>query len=86
MRVVETNLLGTFLTGRTAARAMVASGTGGGIVNMSSVNATLVIPGMAGYVSSKGGVWPEPAVPGFIIVFGLHISFASMKTDLCAPT
>lgn len=49
-------LQGTFLTGRTVARAMKDQGTGGSIVNMSSVNASLVIPGMAGYVSSKGGV------------------------------
>ena len=47
---------GTFLTGRTVARAMAAQGSGGSIVNMSSVNASLVIPGMSGYVSSKGGV------------------------------
>jgi glucose 1-dehydrogenase len=47
---------GTFLTGRTVARAMAAQGDGGSIVNMSSVNASLVIPGMSGYVSSKGGV------------------------------
>jgi glucose 1-dehydrogenase len=47
---------GTFLTGRTVGRAMAAQGTGGSIVNMSSINASLVIPGMSGYVSSKGGV------------------------------
>ena len=35
---------------------MAAQGSGGSIVNMSSVNASLVIPGMAGYVASKGGV------------------------------
>eukprot|EP01052_Picozoa_sp_SAG31_P016119 SAG31_NODE_1056_length_10132_cov_2.873816_6_plen_269_part_00 len=55
-RVVDVNLLGAFLTGRTVARAMVAQGTGGAIVNMSSVNASLVIPGMTGYVASKGGL------------------------------
>ena len=44
------------MTGRAVARAMVAQGSGGSIVNMSSVNASLVIPGMAGYVASKGGV------------------------------
>ena len=55
-RVLDVNLLGTFLTGRTVARVMAAQGTGGAIVNMSSVNASLVIPGMSGYVASKGGV------------------------------
>jgi len=55
-RVLRVNLTGVFLTGQTVARQMVAQGTGGSIVNMSSVNAVLAIPGIAPYVVAKGGV------------------------------
>ena len=48
-------------TGQAAARQMVeqnklAPGRGGAIINMSSVNAVMAIPTIAGYNASKGGV------------------------------
>lgn len=55
-RVLRVNLKGVFLTGQAAARQMVKQGHGGTIINMSSVNAVLAIPGIAPYVASKGGV------------------------------
>ena len=55
-RVLRVNLKGLFLTGQAAARQMVKQGEGGTIINMSSVNAVLAIPGIAPYVASKGGV------------------------------
>ena len=55
-RVIRINLKGVFLTGQAAARQMVAQGTGGTIINMSSINAVLAIPQIAPYVVSKGGV------------------------------
>ena len=55
-RVLRINLKGVFLTGQAAARQMVAQGTGGTIVNMSSVNAVMAIPSITPYVVSKGGV------------------------------
>jgi NAD(P)-dependent dehydrogenase (short-subunit alcohol dehydrogenase family) len=55
-RVLRVNLKGVFLTGQAAARRMVAQGTGGTIVNMSSVNAVMAIPAITPYVVAKGGV------------------------------
>ena len=55
-RVIRVNLKGVFLTGQAAARQMVAQGTGGAIVNMSSVNAVMAIPNIVGYTAAKGGV------------------------------
>ena len=55
-RVLDVNLKSYFLFGQAAARRMVAQGTGGAIVNMSSVNAILAIPDQVPYVVSKGAV------------------------------
>ncbi len=55
--VVDVNLRGTFLGAREAARAMVARGEGGVIVNVSSTAAYRAnAPGAAHYVASKFGV------------------------------
>ena len=55
-RVLRVNLKGVFLTGQAAARQMAAQGSGGAIVNMSSVNAVMAIPSITPYVVAKGGV------------------------------
>jgi NAD(P)-dependent dehydrogenase (short-subunit alcohol dehydrogenase family) len=55
-RVIRVNLKGAFLVGQAAAKLMVAKKTQGAIVNMSSVNAVLAIPGLAAYNVSKGGL------------------------------
>lgn len=55
-RVIRVNLKGAFLTGQAAARQMVAQGSGGTIINMSSVQAVMAIPAITPYVVSKGGV------------------------------
>ncbi len=55
-RVLRINLKGVFLTGQAAARRMVAQGTGGTVINMSSVNAVMAIPSITPYVVAKGGV------------------------------
>jgi NAD(P)-dependent dehydrogenase (short-subunit alcohol dehydrogenase family) len=55
-RVLAVNLKGIFLAGQSAARAMVKQGSGGAIINMSSVNAVLAIPNQVPYVVSKGGI------------------------------
>ena len=55
-RVIRVNLKGVFLTGQAAARQMAAQGTGGTIINMSSINAVLAIPSITPYIVSKGGV------------------------------
>ncbi len=55
-RVLAVNLKGVFLAGQAAARRMVRQGTGGSIINMSSVNAVLAIANQVPYVVSKGAV------------------------------
>ena len=55
-RVLRINLKSMFLCSQAVARAMVERGSGGCIVNMSSVNAELAIPNQIPYVVSKGGV------------------------------
>ena len=59
-RVLRVNLKGAFLVGQQAARRMVeqgkAGGTGGAIINMSSINATVAIANQAPYCVSKGAL------------------------------
>lgn len=55
-RVLEVNLLGSFLCARAAARAMIAQGTGGCIVNLGSFFGQQGVAGGAPYCASKGGV------------------------------
>lgn len=57
-RVLQVNLLGPYALARAAAVAMREQGTGGAIVNISSVLATISEPSLpeAGYVASKGGL------------------------------
>jgi glucose 1-dehydrogenase len=55
-KVLATNLRSAFIGTQLAARQMVASGRGGVIINMSSVNALLAIPGLAAYACSKGAL------------------------------
>jgi NAD(P)-dependent dehydrogenase (short-subunit alcohol dehydrogenase family) len=54
--VLRVNLKGSFLMGQAVARAMVQTGHGGAIVNMSSVNGVMAIPSIASYNASKGGI------------------------------
>ena len=55
-RVIAVNLRSVFIGGQCAARQMIAQKTGGAIINMSSVNAQMAIPGLAAYGASKGGI------------------------------
>ena len=55
-RVLAVNLKGTFLGTQAAARAMIAQGQGGVIINMSSINSGLANPNVATYAISKGGM------------------------------
>jgi len=50
------NLRGAFLVAQRVARAMIARGAGGAIVNMASTNAFEGEPGYAHYDASKGGI------------------------------
>ena len=55
-RIVDTNLKGAYLCGQVAARAMVAAGRAGTIINIASINAKMALAGQAHYTSSKGGL------------------------------
>ena len=55
-RVLDTNLKGIFLCLKYEARAMLAGGHGGAIVNVGSVNSFLGFPTGSAYVSSKHGL------------------------------
>lgn len=55
-RVVDVNLRGAFLVAQAVARGMVARGTGGAIVNIASILASRIIPGVAGYTAAKAGL------------------------------
>lgn len=52
-RVIDTNLNGSFYMSRTFARRMVAQGSGGAIVNISTLGTRLLAAGTAAYASSK---------------------------------
>lgn len=55
-KVIDVNLTGTFLAIQRAGRGMIDKGIRGSIVNMSSINAQVAIPGIPAYCASKGGV------------------------------
>ncbi|MFN0096054.1 MAG: SDR family NAD(P)-dependent oxidoreductase [Dehalococcoidia bacterium] len=56
-KVINVNLTGVMLTNRAVARAMLAKGTKGSIVNIASGAAKIPIVGAADYCVSKAGVW-----------------------------
>ncbi|MGN9788566.1 SDR family NAD(P)-dependent oxidoreductase [Nonomuraea sp. ZG12] len=55
-RVMTVNATGTFLLCRNVVSAMLAQGTPGSIVNLSSISGTVGLPGQAAYCASKGAV------------------------------
>ena len=55
-RILRNNLASAFLGTRAAARQMIRQGTGGAIVNISSIHATLSEPSAGAYTAAKGGM------------------------------
>ncbi len=55
-KVISINLTGVFVATQRAARTMIEREIKGAIVNMSSINAQVAIPGIPAYCASKGGV------------------------------
>jgi 3alpha(or 20beta)-hydroxysteroid dehydrogenase len=53
LRLVNVNQVGTFLGMRTVAKAMIASGNGGSIVNISSIEGLAGMPYLVAYTSTK---------------------------------
>lgn len=55
-RVMATNLRGTFLNTKAAAKAMIAAGVPGSIINLGSGCNKLAFPRLVDYTASKGGI------------------------------
>lgn len=55
-QVLDTNLKGPFMCSKAVARDMIAKGTKGHIVNISSTASLIARPGTVHYASSKGGL------------------------------
>lgn len=55
-KVLDVNLIGSFITSQTAARVMRDGEKGGSIVLIGSINSHMAFPGSAAYSTSKGGV------------------------------
>jgi len=54
--IIAVNLKGTWLSARSAVRAMIAAGHGGTVVMIGSINSVVGNPGAGAYCASKGGV------------------------------
>lgn len=91
-RVLRTNLKGSFLTGQAVARYMVEKvqkdGPAGSIINISSINAVLAIPGQTAYTISKGGVAQLTRVMALSLApYGIRVNAigpGSIMTDMLA--
>jgi glucose 1-dehydrogenase len=55
-KILEVNLLGPFLVAQAASKQMISQGSGGRIINISSVHEDLPMPTNAVYCASKGGL------------------------------
>lgn len=55
-RIIGVNLKGTWLSARSAARAMIKAAHGGTVVMIGSINSIVGNPGASAYCASKGGV------------------------------
>ncbi|HEV8674707.1 MAG TPA: SDR family NAD(P)-dependent oxidoreductase [Methylomirabilota bacterium] len=77
--VLDTNLTGTYLCARAAARAMLAHGIRGRIINMSSNCGKVGYPRMAAYCASKFGVI------GFTQALALELAPAGITVNAICP-
>ena len=55
-RIMDVNLKGTWLSARSAVRAMMSGGHGGTVVMIGSINSVVGNPGASAYCASKGAV------------------------------
>jgi NAD(P)-dependent dehydrogenase (short-subunit alcohol dehydrogenase family) len=82
-RVLRVNLKAPFLIGQAAAKAMIAEGRGGAIINMSSINAHLAIPTSVAYAASKGGIKQLTAVMAVALIrHGIRVNAIGPGTIL----
>lgn len=78
-RVMATNLRGTFLNTKAAAKAMMAAGVGGSIVNMGSGCNKLAFPRLVDYTASKGGI------EQFTKVAAVELGPSGIRVNCIAP-
>ena len=78
-RVIEVNLVGTFLMSRSVARQFLRQGGGCAIVNTSSILAQQAVVGDSGYASSKAGV----ALLGQVLA--LELAPLGVRVNTIAP-
>lgn len=78
-RVVAVHLEGTFLCMQAAAQNMLASGTVGSIVNVSSVNAAFAHRGLGAYSAAKAGISMLTKVAA------LELAAAGIRVNAVAP-
>lgn len=78
-RVIRTNLTGTFLNTKEAARRMIAAGKGGSIVNIGSGCNKLAFPRLVDYTASKGGV------EQFTKVAAVELGPSGIRVNCVAP-
>lgn len=78
-RVMATNLRGTFLNTKAAAKAMMAAGVGGAIINMGSGCNKLAFPRLVDYTASKGGI------EQFTKVAAVELGPSGIRVNCIAP-
>jgi NAD(P)-dependent dehydrogenase (short-subunit alcohol dehydrogenase family) len=78
-RILAINLRGTFLMGQAAARAMIAAGRGGAIINIGSVSGLRGNIGRAAYGASKGGIVTLTEV------MAVELAGAGIRVNAIAP-
>jgi NAD(P)-dependent dehydrogenase (short-subunit alcohol dehydrogenase family) len=78
-RIVETNLTGSFVCMTSAARCLVAQGTGGSIVAITSVNAQRPLLSQAVYSACKA------AIEVLVSTLALEVAAAGIRVNALAP-
>ena len=78
-RVLDVNLTGVMLANQQAAKAMIAAGNGGTIVNIASAAAKVPLPGAADYCVSKAGV------AMLTKVFALEVAEYDIRVNAIGP-
>jgi NAD(P)-dependent dehydrogenase (short-subunit alcohol dehydrogenase family) len=77
--IMRVNLRGVFLVSQAVARAMVAAGSGGSIINMGSIVGVLAVPQQPVYCVTKQGV------DGLTRVFSLALADRGIRVNAIAP-
>lgn len=79
LKVIGTNLTGTFLCSQAVARHLIAQNKSGKIINLSSVAGLMGVPNRAAYVASKHGV------VGLTKEMGMELADKHIQVNAIAP-